>query len=107
MGDDVPDDYECGIEWVSDPVQEANGVAFLLASAAYLTLADAHLKREGPAGLVLMNEIEAHITSALQRFVSETPADMARPDIVLMAARKVRALLEAGRSTTRGAGDPH
>lgn len=84
-------------EWVPDELQEANGIALLLASAAYLTLAEAHLRREGTKGLKLMDEIEGSLTEALQRFVTETPPGMARPDIVLIAARKLRALLEAGR----------
>ncbi|MGT2478123.1 hypothetical protein ACU4GR_02745 [Methylobacterium oryzae CBMB20] len=84
-------------EWVPDELQEANGIALLLASAAYLTLAEAHLRREGTKGLKLMDEIEGSLTEALRRFVTETPPGMARPDIVLIAARKLRALLEAGR----------
>jgi hypothetical protein len=45
-----------------------------------------------------MDEIDNGIRSALRRFVTETPQGAARPDIVLMAARKVRAMIEAGRA---------
>jgi hypothetical protein len=85
-------------EPLSDPAQEANGVAFLLASAAYLALAGAHLRRERSDGLALMDEIEDQITEALRSFAAETPGDLARPDILSHATRKIRTLLEAGRS---------
>ncbi|MHB2206302.1 hypothetical protein [Methylobacterium sp. CM6257] len=97
MDDEVADGSDSGDE-SCDAAQEANGIAFLLASAAYLALADAHLRREGPGGLALMDEIEDRITEALQSFVDETSYEDARPDILLHATRKVRALLEAGRS---------
>jgi hypothetical protein len=97
MDDDVADGMDGG-DASSEAAQEANGIAFLLASAAYLTLADAHLRREGEGGLALMDEIEDRITEALQSFVAETSYEDARPDILLHATRKVRALLEAGRS---------
>lgn len=90
-------------EWLPDEVQEANGVAFLLASAAYLTLSDAYLRLEGSKGLKLMDEIERNLTEALRRFVTETPHGVARPDIILIAARKLRALLEAGREVPASA----
>ena len=80
-----------------DPAQEANGVAFLLASAAFLALAEAHMRREGAAGLALMDEIEGQIDEALTSFVDENTYEVARPDILLHAARKVRALLDVGR----------
>ncbi|MGT2479652.1 hypothetical protein ACU4GR_13930 [Methylobacterium oryzae CBMB20] len=48
MDDDVADGMDGDAS--SAAAQEANGIAFLLASAAYLTLADAHLRREGPRG---------------------------------------------------------
>jgi hypothetical protein len=102
MDEGVPDEEGDG-EWLPDPVQEANGVAFLLASAAFLTLADAHLRREGKGGLALMDEIEARITDTLQHFVAETPYEVARPDIILVAARKIRALLQAAREGARSA----
>lgn len=89
-------------EWLPDEVQEANGVAFLLASAAYLTLSDAYLRREGAKGLTLMDEIERNLMEALRRFVTETPHGVARPDVILIAARKLRALLEAGRKVPAG-----
>jgi hypothetical protein len=98
MEDGVPDDYESGCGWCPDEVEEANGIAFLLASWAYLTLADAYLRREGAAGRVLMDEIDSGVRDALRRFVTETPHGAARPDIILMAARKVRAMIEAGRA---------
>ncbi|ACB22379.1 hypothetical protein ABID82_003257 [Methylobacterium sp. PvP062] len=97
MDDDVADGMDGG-DASSAAAQEANGIAFLLASAAYLTLADAHLRREGPEGLALMDEIEDRITEALRSFVEETSYEDARPDILQHATRKVRALLDAGRS---------
>jgi hypothetical protein len=98
MIDERPDDYaSCG-EAPSAAAQEANGVAFLLASAAYLTLAGAHMRREGSDGLALMDAIDDQITEALNSFAAEHSSDVARPDIVLHAMRKVRALLDAGRS---------
>ncbi|MGT2479651.1 hypothetical protein ACU4GR_13925 [Methylobacterium oryzae CBMB20] len=45
-----------------------------------------------------MDEIEDRITEALRSFVEETSYEDARPDILQHATRKVRALLEAGRS---------
>jgi hypothetical protein len=98
MEDWIPDDYESGCGWYPDEIQEANGIAFLLASWAYLTLADAYLRREGATGHALMDEIDNGVRSALRRFVTETPQGAARPDIILMAARKVRAMIEAGRA---------
>jgi hypothetical protein len=98
MDDDLADGFEPGGGDTADAAHEANGIAFLLASAAYLALADAHLRREGPSGLALMDEIEGRITQALQSFVAETSYEDSRPDILLHATRKVRALLEAGRS---------
>ena len=50
-----------------------------------------------------MDEIERNLTAALRRFVTETPHGVARPDIILIAARKLRALLEAGREVPAGA----
>lgn len=84
-------------EALTEAAREAIGIAYLLASAAYLTLADAYLEREGEAGLELMMEIEANLTNALRRFATEAPQDGLRPDIVLLAASKFRALMEAGR----------
>ncbi|MCJ2092111.1 hypothetical protein MKK67_06300 [Methylobacterium sp. J-072] len=93
-----PDDVaSCG-EATTAAAQEANGVAFLLASAAFLTLAGAHLRLEGSDGLALMDAIEDQITEALDSFAAEHSNDVARPDIVLHAMRKVRVLLDAGRS---------
>ena len=69
----------------------------------YLTLSDAYLRLEGSKGLNLMDEIERNLTEALRRFVTETPHGVARPDIILIAARKLRALLEAGREVPAGA----
>ncbi|KQS75480.1 hypothetical protein ASG32_27335 [Methylobacterium sp. Leaf361] len=87
----------CG-ENASAAAQEANGIAFLLASAAYLTLAGAHLRREGSDGLALMDAIEDQISEAMDSFAAEHPNDVAQPDIILHAMRKVRVLLDAGRS---------
>ncbi|EIZ83647.1 hypothetical protein WYO_3660 [Methylobacterium sp. GXF4] len=98
MIDDRPDDLASSGEAPSAAAQEANGVAFLLASAAYLTLAGAHLRREGLDGLALMDEIEDQITEALDSFAAEHSSDVAQPEIVRHAMRKVRALLDAGRS---------
>jgi len=100
FSDDLANDPESG----SDQAQEANGVAFLLASAAYLALADAYLRREGPNGLTVMDEIEGRIEEALQSFVTETSYDEARPDILAHATAKIRALLDAGRSMSPGPG---
>ena len=98
MIDDRSADNTSRDEPPSAAAQEANGVAFLLAGAAYLTLAGAHLRREGSDGLALMDEIENQITEALDSFAAEHASDVARPDIMLHAMRKVRALLDAGRS---------
>ena len=98
MIDELPDSQSVESQQSSELAQEANGVAFLLASAAYLTLAGAHLRREGPDGLELMDEIEAQITDALDSFAAENAADVTRPEIILHAMRKVRALLDAGRT---------
>ena len=98
MIDDRSADNTSCDEPPSAAAQEANGVAFLLASAAYLTLAGAHLRREGSDGLALMDEIEDQITEALDSFAAEHSSDVARPDIMLHAMRKVRALIDAGRS---------
>ena len=104
MIDEFPDDQVGSPEPGSELAQEANGVAFLLASAAYLALADAYLRREGPPGLTVMDEIEDRIEEALQSFVTETSYDEARPDILAHATAKIRALLEAGRSMSPGPG---
>ena len=98
MIDELPEDQAVDSQPTSNLAQEANGVAFLLASAAYLTLAGAHLRREGPDGLKLMDEIEAQITDALDSFVAENARDVACPEIIFHAMRKVRALLDAGRT---------
>lgn len=88
---------EVSREEVSDPEQDANGVAFLLASAAFLALAEVHMRRDGAAGLAVMDEIEGQIDEALTSFADENTYEVARPDILLHAARKVRALLDVGR----------
>ncbi|MHB2205017.1 hypothetical protein [Methylobacterium sp. CM6257] len=98
MSDEVADGDEPDSDPYSDPAQEANGIAFLLVSAAYLMLADAHLGREGPAGLAVMDEIENRIEEALESFIAEHSFADAPPDIVLCAAEKLRALFEAARS---------
>lgn len=98
MIDELPEDQAVGSQPPANPAHEANGMAFLLASAAYLTLAGAHLRREGRDGLVLMDEIEAQITDALDSFAADNSADEARPQIILHAMLKVRALLDAGRT---------
>ncbi|MBE7199820.1 MAG: hypothetical protein INR70_18730 [Parafilimonas terrae] len=95
--DKAQGDRTDGMEKPADIAQEANGIAFLLASAAYLALAGAHLRREGAAGLALMDEIEGQIEEALISFAAENTYEVARPDILLHATRKVRALLDAGR----------
>ena len=102
MIDELPSSQVSGSDPGPNAAEEANGVAFLLASAAYLTLADAYLLREGPSGLMVMDEIEDRITEALQSFIAEMPYDEARPDILSHAMAKIRALLEAGRSMTPG-----
>ena len=102
MIDEFSDDHLGSPEPCSGLAQEANGVAFLLASAAYLALADAYLRREGPNGLPVMDEIEDRIEAALQSFLAETSYDEARPDILAHATAKIRALLEAGRSMSPG-----
>ena len=104
MIDEFSDDQAGSPEPGSEMAQEANGVAFLLASAAYLALADAYLRREGPQALTVMEEIEDRIEEALQSFVTETSYDEARPDILAHATAKIRALLEAGRSMSPGPG---
>ena len=86
----------------SDPAQEANGIAFLLSSAAFLALAGHHMRREGAGGLALMDEIEGQIEEALNSFAAENTFEVARPDILVHATRKVRALLDAGRSMGPG-----
>lgn len=102
MIDKSLDDQAADPESGSEQAQEANGVAFLLASAAYLALADAYLRREGPHALAVMDDIEDRIEGALQSFVAETSYDEARPDILAHATAKIRALLEAGRSMSPG-----
>jgi hypothetical protein len=86
----------------SAAAQEANGIAFLLSSAAYLMLADAYLRCEGTRGLALMDEIEGRIAEATQSFLDEYPEDVARPDIIAHATRKIRELLDAGRNLLPG-----
>ena len=98
MIDEFSDDHLGSPEPGSEMAQEANGVAFLLASAAYLALADAYLRLQGPSALSVMDEIEGRIEEALQSFLTETSYDEARPDILAHATAKIRALLEAGRS---------
>lgn len=77
--------------------QEAHGMSFILSSWAYLALADAYMRREKTAALGLMDDIEKHIMTSLRRFATETLHGAARPDIILMASRKMRALIAAGR----------
>ncbi|GJE13650.1 hypothetical protein [Methylobacterium longum] len=97
MTGSYPDEHEGGAVTSSDAAREANGIAFLLASAAYLALAGAIMRREGAAALDLMDEIEVQIDEAMISFVAENTEEVARPDILLHATRKVRALLDAGR----------
>lgn len=82
----------------SAAAQEANGIAFLLSSAAYLMLAEAYLRCEGQRGLALMDEIEGRLAEATESFMTEHPEDVARPDIVAHATRKIREMLDAGRN---------
>lgn len=83
------------------PTRYGRLTAWTSCSPARLTLADAHLRREGKGGLALMDEIKARITDTLQRFVAEMPYEVARPDIILVAARKIRALMQAAREGAR------
>lgn len=99
MADELPDDQNVEDRLSSAVAQDANGIAFLLASAAYLMLAEAHLRCVGLSGLAFMDEIEERLSEAMQSFVAENPDDVACPDIILIAAQKVRELLDAGRST--------
>jgi hypothetical protein len=103
MGNDLPDDpsFENGLS--SAAAQEANGIAFLLASAAYLMLADAYLGCEGASGLVVMDQIEIRIAEVTQSFLAAHSDDVARPDIISHAAQKIRELLDAGRNLLPGA----
>jgi hypothetical protein len=102
MISDVLNDNVSGGDLALGEVQEANGMSFILSSWAYLALADAYLRREGAAALALMDDIEEHITTSLRRFVTETPHGTARPDIIVMASRKMRALIAAGRVAPSG-----
>ncbi|MGH1574316.1 hypothetical protein ACRAWG_31300 [Methylobacterium sp. P31] len=102
---EVLDDGE--LAGLPDDFQEANGVAFLLASNAYLTLAEAYLRREEAAALALMNEIETQITGATRRFLRESPHGAARQDVVLEAAHKLGALMNAGRALSKAAPGVH
>jgi hypothetical protein len=102
---EVLDDGE--LAGLPDDFQEANGVAFLLASNAYLTLAEAYLRREEAAALTLMNDIETQITEAMRRFVSESPRGAVRPDVMLEAAQKLGALMNAGRALSQAAPGVH
>jgi hypothetical protein len=99
MADELPDDQDIEDELSSAAAQDANGIAFLLASAAYLMLAEAYLRCVGQSGLAFMDEIEDRLAEATQSFVAENPDDVACSDIILHAAQKVRELLYAGRST--------
>ena len=103
MANDLPDDPSLEDGLSSAAAQEANGIAFLLASAAYLMLADAYLCCEGASGLALIDEIEVRLAEATQSFVAEHPFDVARPDIILRASQKIRELLDAGRNLLPGA----
>ncbi|MGH1572445.1 hypothetical protein ACRAWG_19355 [Methylobacterium sp. P31] len=98
MSNEIADGDDPGSESPSDLAQEVNGIAFLLVSAAYLMLADARLRSEGPAGLAVMDEIEGRIEEVVESFIAEHSYDVGRPDLVLRAAEKVRALFEAARS---------
>jgi hypothetical protein len=99
MADELPDDQNAEDGLSSAAAQDANGIAFLLASAAYLMLAEAYLRCVGQSGLAFMDEIEDRLAEATQSFVAENPDDVACSDVILHAAQKVRELLDAGRST--------
>lgn len=94
--------YENGDASSSAAAQEANGIAFLLSSAAYLMLAEAYLRCEGQRGLVLMDEIEGKIAEAIESFIAEHPEDVARPDIISHAKQKICEMLDAGRNLLPG-----
>jgi hypothetical protein len=98
MSDDMADGDETGGNAQCDPTQEANGIAYLLTGAAFLALADAYLQTEGPAGLMILDEIEDRLAEAVQSFIAEHSYEDGRPDIILHAAEKVNALLQAARS---------
>jgi len=102
MANDLPDDpsFEDGLS--SAAAQEANGIAFLLSSAAYLMLAEAYLRCEGQRGLALMDEIESRIAEATESFLAEHPDVVANPEIISRAAQKIRELLDAGRNLLPG-----
>ncbi|MGH1575235.1 hypothetical protein ACRAWG_37050 [Methylobacterium sp. P31] len=99
------DDNECTGR--SDDFQEANGIAFLLASNAFLKLADAYMAREEAAALALISEIEAEMTDVLRRYASEPGHRDIRADVTLEAAHKLGALLSAGRALSKAAPGLH
>jgi hypothetical protein len=71
ISDEVADGDEPGSDPYSDPAHQANGIAFLLVSAACLMLADAHLRRTGAAGFATMDEMEDRIEEALKSLIAE------------------------------------
>lgn len=107
MANDLPDDPSPEDGLSSAAAQEANGIAFLLASAAYLMLADAYLGCEGARGLAVMDQIEVRIAEATQSFLAEHSDDVARPDIISHATQKIRELLDAGRNLLPGTASQH
>jgi hypothetical protein len=90
-----------------DDFQEANGVAFILASNAFLKLAEAHMRREEAAALGLISEIEAEMTDVLRRYAMEPGHRDIRADVMLEAAHRLGALLDAGRALSKAAPGIH
>ncbi|WP_459770625.1 hypothetical protein [Methylobacterium sp. CM6257] len=92
---------------LSDDFQEANGVAFILASNAFLKLAEAYMRREEAAALGLISEVEAEMSDVLRRYAMEPGHRDVRADVMLEAAHKLGALLNAGRALSKAAPGVH
>ncbi|MHB2206311.1 hypothetical protein ACYCO6_07525 [Methylobacterium sp. CM6257] len=112
QAEDRPMNYESLIDdgdhaGLSDDFQEANGVAFILASNAFLKLAEAYMRREEAAALGLISEVEAEMSDVLRRYAMEPGHRDVRADVMLEAAHKLGALLNAGRALSKAAPGVH
>jgi hypothetical protein len=99
------DEFACAD--LPDDLQEANGVAFLLASNAFLKLADAYMRRDEATTLNLLNGIEAEIIETLRYYATEYQHGAIRADVVVEAAHKLGSLLGAGRALSKAAPGLH
>jgi hypothetical protein len=98
---DLHDEFSC-VD-LTDDLKEANGIVFLLPSSVCLELASAYMRRDQPAALYLLNNLESEIIETLQCYATESRHVAKRADVVVEAVHELSSLLGAGHALSESA----